>query len=358
MLPSWRVLASPVAVSLHALAALLALQAPSAPAPAPAGDHAILWFRSSDAATIDARALLDAVAVYTRDLGLAVRAAPDPAPVPADATAARDASAALRAQGARLGFWCEMRPGADVAVLTVVGVDGHLELHLVERTGAHEAELYRAIGLKLRSVLTGTAVPEPATAPPPAAPAPVPAAPVPTVGARAQIPPPARRPFVSLGYRFSSPVDDASPRHALAIDGGLALARPLEIYAGTELAPRREDAIDTDTLSIFDWPIFAGARVVRRGGRATFGGGVFAALHLLWASASGTDGMTERSFTAAGGAGAELLGRLHLSGAVAAELRVYAEVPFPTTHFSLRGHEAVDLGARAGAGVGLVFPAP
>jgi hypothetical protein len=354
------VLASPVAVSLHALAALVVLQAPSTPVPAPAGDHTILWLRSSDAATIDARALLDAVAVYTRDLGLAVRAAADPAPVPADARAARDASAMLRAQGARLGFWCEMRPGAEVAVLTVIGADGHLELHLVERTSAHEAELYRAIGLKLRSVLTGTAVPEPAPLPPPVAPAPAPApaAALPTVGARAEPPPPARHSFVSLGYRFSSPVDDASPRHALAIDGGLALARPLEIYAGTELAPRREDAVDTDTLSIFDWPIIAGARVVRRGGRATFGGGVFAALHLLWASASGTDGMRERSFTAGGGAGAELLARLHLGGAVAGELRVYAEVPFPTTHFSLRGHEAVDVGARAGAGLGLVFPAP
>ena len=353
-------LASPVAVSLHALAALLALQAPPT-APAPAGDATVLWFRSSDAAaTIDARALLDAVAVYTRDLGLTVRAAADPAPVPADAPAAREASAALRAQGARLGFWCELRPGADVAVLTVIGTDGHLELHLVERTGAHEAELYRAIGLKLRSVLTGTAVPEPTPVPPPAAPPPAPAlaASVPTVAARAEPPSPARRPFVSLGYRLSSPVDNASARHALAIDARLPLGLLVEIYAGTELAARREDVVDTDTLSIFDWPLIAGARVVRRGGRATFGGGVFAALHLLWASASGTDGMSERSFTAGGGTGAELLARLHLGGAVAGELRVYAEVPFPTTHFSLRGHEAVDLGARAGAGLGLVFPAP
>jgi hypothetical protein len=349
------VLASPVAVSLHALAALVALQGPPT-APAPAGDSTVLWFRSSDAAaTIDARALLDAVAVYTRDLGLTVGAAADPAPVPADAPAAREASAALRAQGARLGFWCELRPGADVAVLTVIGTDGHLELHLVERTGAHEAELYRAIGLKLRSVLTGTAVPEPSPVPPPA---PVPATSVPTVGARAEPPSPARRPFVSLGYRLSSPVDNASARHALAIDGGLPLGRLVEIYAGTELAARREDVVDTDTLSIFDWPLVAGARVVRRGGRATFGGGVFTALHLLWASARGTDGMAESSSTAAGGAGAELLARLHLTGAVAGELRVYAEVPFPTTHFSLRGREAVDLGARAGAGLGLVFPAP
>jgi hypothetical protein len=358
-----RVLAFSVVHSLRALAALVVLQAPAAPTTAAPGDQTILWFRSADAPTIDARALLDAVAVYTRDLGLTVRAAAEPAPVPADARSARDAATALRAQAARLGFWCEMRPGADVAVLTVVGADAHLELHLVERTGAHEAELYRAIGLKLRSVLTGTAVPEPPPAPrapPPAVPAPEPPATPPTIGARAEpaTPSPARRPFLSLGYRFSSPVDDASPRHALAIDGALPLGRFVEIDAGTELAPRRADTVDTDTISIFDWPIIAGARVVRRSGRATLGGGLFAALHLLWASANGGDGMTQSAFTAAGGAGAELLGRLHLTGALAAELRVYAEVPVPTTHFSLRGHQAVDMGARAGAGLSLAFPAP
>jgi hypothetical protein len=177
-----RVLASSVVISLHAL---LALPAPPAPATAD-HDQAVLWFRSADAASIDARALLDAVAVYTRDLGLAVRAAADPLPVPGDAAAARSAAATLRAQGARLGFWCEMRPGDDVAVLTVVGGDGHLELHLVERTGAHEAELYRAIGLKLRSVLTGTAIPEPPRPPPPAPPAPAPTATVPAIGAQGE----------------------------------------------------------------------------------------------------------------------------------------------------------------------------
>jgi len=346
------VLASHVVLSLHAL---LALQAP------PAGDHdqaVVLWFRSNDAPTIDARALMDAVAVYTRDLGMSLRAAADPLPVPSDAPSAREAAAALHAQGARLGFWCEMRPGADVAVLTVVGGDGHLELHLVEHTGAHEAELYRAIGLKLRSVLTGTAIPEPPRAPPPAPPAATPpAASVPMLTAQAA-PPPSMRPFVSIGYRLSTPVASASARHALVIDAALPVGRFLEIAAGTELAPRLEQTANGDRLSLFDWPITAGARIVRHGGRMSFGGGVFAAVHLLWASATGGAGEQESSFTAAGGGGVEALARYRLSGGLAGELRASVEVPLPTTRYQLNGTDAAAVSTRAGLSLGLAFPAP
>jgi len=349
------VLASHVVLSLHAL---LAQQAPGAP---PGGEHeqaVVLWVRSTDAPTIDARALLDAVAVYTRDLGMSLRAAADPLPVPADAQAARAAAIALRAQSARLGFWCEMRPGADLVVLTVVGSDGHLELHLVERTGAHEAELYRAIGLKLRSVLTGTAIPEPPR-PPPAPPpaAPPPAASVPMLTAQAA-PPPSTRPFLAIGYQLSTPVASASARHALAIDGALPVGRFLEIAVGTELAPRLEQRANGDRLSLFDWPITAGARVVRHGGRTSFGGGVFAAVHLLWASATGGDGDQESSFTAAGGGGVEGLVRYRFSGTLAGELRATVEVPLPTTRYQLDGTEAAAISTRAGLGLGLVFPAP
>jgi hypothetical protein len=356
------VLAPYVALSLRVM---LALQAPAVPPAAAGGDQTILWFRSTDAATVDARALLDAVAVYTRDLGLTLRTATEPTAVPADAPSAGDAAATLRAQGARLGFWCEMRPGADIAVLTVVAPDGHLELHLVERTGAHEAELYRAIALKLRSVLVGTATPEP-VAPPPGAPTSPPASPAspPDAGLRAQsaLPVPARRVFLTVGYRFSTPFDSTSFRHALALDGALAIGRRLELDAGTELATRLEQQVTTgaitDTISIFDWPITLGARLVRRGDRFTFGGGAFAALHLRWASATGTDGMEQSSFAAGAGAGAELLGRIRLSGGLAGELRVYAEVPVPKTRYTLRDVQALDVGPRAGVGLGVAFPAP
>jgi hypothetical protein len=359
------VLVPTVALSLHAL---LALQAPPAPPVATTGEQTVLWFRSPDAtmaAAIDARALLDAVAVYTRDLGVSVRVAGEAAVVPADVPAAGRAAATLRAQGARLGFWCEMRPDGEIAVLTVVAPDGHLELHLVERTGAHEAELYRAIGLKLRSVLTGTATPEPPPPPRvPPTPTPTPATTDAGIRAAPAAAPPSRRLFLSAGYDLSAPFDSISPRHALALDGTLALESPFELHAGTALAPRLErtvagaPATTTDTASIFDWPIMAGARVVRRGARFSFGAGAFAALHLLWASATATGGATDSSFAAAAGAGAEVLARMRLTGALAGELRLYAEVPVPATHYSLQQVEVASFGARAGVGLGLVFPAP
>jgi hypothetical protein len=106
------VLASTVVLSLHAW---LALQAPAAATDTTAGDphdQAVLWFRSTDAIdapVIDARALLDAVAVYTRDLASRCRPRRS-APVRRTRRRRARRRDALRAQGARLGFWCELRP--------------------------------------------------------------------------------------------------------------------------------------------------------------------------------------------------------------------------------------------------------
>jgi len=58
------------------------------------------------------------------------------------------------------------------------------------------------------------------------------------------------------------------------------------------------------------------------------------------------------------GAGAEALARIRLTGALAGELRLYAEVPLPTTNYTLRGAQAVELGPRFGLGLGLAFPGP
>jgi hypothetical protein len=70
--------------------------------------------------------------------------------------------------------------------------------------------------------------------------------------------------------------------------------------------------------------------------------------------------MQQSSFTTAGGAGAELLARLRLAGALAGELRVYGEVAVPTTSYSLRNtnDRLLAFGTRVGIAVGLAFPAP
>ena len=85
---------------------------------------------------------------------------------------------------------------------------------------------------------------------------------------------------------------------------------------------------------------------------------MFAAVHFLWASATGEDGARESSFTAAGGGGVEALARYRLSGTLAGELRAYVEVPLPTTRYQLNGTDAAAVSTRAGLGLGLVFPAP
>ena len=117
----------------------------------------------------------------------------------------------------------------------------------------------------------------------------------------------------------------------------------------------------TDTLSVFDWPITAGARIVRRRPGVTLAAGCSPPCTCAGPPRPGADaGMAQSatSFTAGAGAGAEALARLRLTGALAGELRVYAELPLPTTHYTLRGAEAVELGPRFGIGLGLAFPAP
>ena len=90
------------------LLAAVGAASPAAPSGAP-----VLWLGPFDTGSVDGPALLEAVAVYTRDLNLETRTASDiPLPAAAARAAGRDATAgaALRAHGARLGFWCEPAP--------------------------------------------------------------------------------------------------------------------------------------------------------------------------------------------------------------------------------------------------------
>jgi hypothetical protein len=130
-------------------------------------------------------------------------------------------------------------------VLTVVAPTPIWSCTSSNATGAHEAELYRAIGLKLRSVLTGTAIPEPPPRPPPAAPPRRPARAAPATVARdAAAPAPPRR----RSCRSAIALDDRSTRLGASRAGDrrrAAARRLLEIDAGTELARAATDACDT-----------------------------------------------------------------------------------------------------------------
>jgi len=362
------------------LALALAL-ARAAQAATPSGAPVLLWLGPFDSPSLDGPSLLEAVAVYTRDLNLETRAASDiPLPAPAARAAGKDGAAgsALRSHGARLGFWCDpARDGRSTTLLTV-DTDGRLEARVVEAAGLDRAELNRAIALKLRAVLAATIGPEilapapkvqapapPAPAPPPAAPVgpappPTPVAPV-VVAAPPRSGPPSLF-FGVIGCRLSAPIGAGSFQQGAAGELGARLARSAEVAAGLAIVTHATDAAGGEMVSVFDLPIDVEARGMLRGPRLSFGAGGFAALHLLWASAStsataGAPARTGTSSNLGGGVGLVALVRGRLAGTVAAEARLSGELAVPGTTYWVGQARLVELGPRVGLDLGLVFPA-
>ena len=364
-----------------------ALAGVAPPAP-PTGAPVLLWLGPFDTAAIDGPSLLEAVAVYTRDLNLETRTASDIAlPGGAARAAGRDtaAGAALRAHGARLGFWCEPGPDGRTTNLLTVDTDGRLEARLVDAAGVDRAELNRAIALKLRAVLAATIGPEllaPATkqpalpTPPAAAPAPppagapsVPPAAIPTTGAPVVVtaPPHPAAPsrfFGVIGYRLSAPLGAGSFQQGAAGELGARFGRSLETALGLAVQTHAFDSVGGESVSVFDVPLAIEARAMLRGQRLSFGAGGFAALHFLSASASvsataSAAAMSGTSFDLGGSVGLVALVRGRLAGTVAAEARFSAELAVPRTTYTVGQTDTrlVELGPRVGLDLALVFPA-
>jgi hypothetical protein len=323
----------------------------------------VLWFGSAGPG-IDGVALLNAVTVYTRDLRLAVEAAA-PTPPPASAADAAGPASVLRARRARLGFWCAAGGARRTVVITTIDRAGRIESHTIEETPADEPDLYRAIALKLRTVVVAAVGTEVLTARgPPARP---PTSSAETVNAAAESaatarPPssaPSPRVFFSLGYLFSAPLGTAPLRSAVSGEAALRLGRAGELAFGVELAPRATANAGSGSVSVFDLPLALGARLVTRRARWAAGGGAFLAAHLLWASGVATDdgGATGSSFSVTAGVGVEALARLRLGGGFAGALRAYAEETIPNTWYLVRETPTLEIGPRVGLGLGLVFPA-
>jgi hypothetical protein len=377
----------PLTLLLVALGGAAPSTTPPMPAAPATGVPVLLWLGPFEAAALDGRALIEAVAVYTRDLNLETRTAADvPLPSPAARAAWRDAAAAaaLRAHGARLGFWCE--PSADGRTITLLTVDtdGKLEARLVESAGLGGPELNRAIALKLRAVLAATIGPDvvavdkrtEAAPPAPAPPTPPPSTPPPTTtreaatnaSATASLVAPAPavtspgpsaiaagRFFGALGYRLSLPLGAGGFQQGIAGELGARLGRAAELALGLAIENHVTDGADGESTSVFDLPVAIEARWVRRRARLAWGAGGFAALHLLWASASAPD-MAQSAFDIGGSVGAVALVRGALGGGVAAEARLYAELAVPATTYWVGQTRTVELGSRVGLGLSLFFP--
>jgi hypothetical protein len=360
--------------------ALLGAGAP----PATANDPVVLWLGPFGSGALDGAALLEAVSVYTRDLSLETRTATDvspPTPAARDAGVDAGAGAAIRAHGARLGFWCEPAPDAQTTALIIVDGEGRLEVRVVDSAGLDGPELHRAIALKLRAVLAATIGPDaaaisgeapratsasgkPALVVPPSASATAPA----DSGARggagvvavAVVPPAARGPgriFAALGYRVSTSLGSGAVQQGAAGEAGARLGRAVELALGAALETRANGNVSAGTVSLFDLPIDVGARWVRRGpGRLSWGGGPFAAVHLSWATATASTGARQTSFDLGGGVGVAALVRGALGQGIAGEARLYTELPLPSTTYWVQGTPVLDRGARVGLGLSLLFP--
>lgn len=362
-----------VVLRLILLAGLMLGEAP------PAARETILWFGAQAPTDLDEGALLQAVAVYTRDLHLSVRAIAGTR-IARTPEGAAQAVSLLKDSDAGLAFWCEGTSAAGDVALYTVDAKGSIEAHPIQGTGLGGPELYRAIALKLRSVVAGTEPPpEPVAVPRAAASPGTPpgGAPDARASTKTQQPPVGSAPGATettgvvdrqasphpirsrlsgaVGYRLVVPVGSAPLQQGLALEGTIALSR-LELSLGTEIAPAADGQVASGRVSLFDLPVRVGARWVRRRPRLQLAAGAYGALHLLSARATNTAGEAASTFTATAGAGVEVLLRVPFASAIAGELRVFAEEIAPRTVFWVGGTPAIELGAEIGAGLGLAFP--
>jgi hypothetical protein len=128
----------------------------------PAQDaQTFVFLGHSEKATVDERLLLDAVAIYTRDLGIALVQGPDKQPAQVSPPVLDDLMALLKARGARLAFWCQAGPGGRQIELITVDARRNVGRYLFDPDASSKPDVYRAIALKLRATLIAAEGSEP-----------------------------------------------------------------------------------------------------------------------------------------------------------------------------------------------------
>jgi len=377
--------------TLLLLAKLLLLDLAS-PDDAPPEGQAFVFLGHADKAAVDERLLLDAVAIYTRDLGIALLQSPGKPPPGLSAASLEEVAALLRARGARLAFWCQVAPGGKQLELVTVDPRRTVARYPFDPDSASKSDLYRSMALRLRATLTGAENGEavtspagsgPASPPPPSsAPAPRPTAPpaastapvgpTPSTksaaeGARRSEPPLRRtaedgagRLSFGAGYALSYPLGTSgggAARHALALEVMVATDAHLEWSLTTDLAPAADQTSSLATISVLDIPLRFGGRWLQEVGRFTLGGGPFLGLH--WLSADASAGTRTDHRTAFGGSGGiDLSARGPVIAGFAPQLRVWAEANAPRTRFTIQGIPNYDAGTvRLGVNLEIVAPA-
>ena len=323
------------------------------------------------------REVVEAATIYTRDLGVTIRVLTRAAPVVVSPQGVADVAALARAAGARLAFWFAPRAhamGVSGAILYTVGRDGVQDTHALPVPGPDGPELHRAIGLKLRAVLTGApiagpTVPMPRPAPttgaasrPDRAPAPTASAPAPGAATTAAQVPPGRdrevRVRLGTGYWLTVPASGTHLRQGVAIEASVQPHPLVEAHLGLDVTTKVEATATTGVATLLDLPVRAGARLVLHRARLTLGLGPLVSLPVLSAHGLATDGTSGRSTKVAAGLGASAVVRYELWRRVSVGVRLLFERTLPHTRFLIDQTPAIDDGTwLVGLGVGVSFVA-
>jgi hypothetical protein len=344
-----------------------------------AAPQTVLYLTGGSPLDLDADGIRQAVAIYTRDLHLDVATeALAPAVITSDGLL--KVVELVRVRGARLAFWCGADNG-EVVLYTVALERDHPEVHALRVARPDDRDLFRSIALKLRAVLMGNALLEPAATVPPV-PSPLPRVGAPQAQGRPPIPaaaaspadvrrdsgsapaerPPRSRPraIVAVGYRMVLPSSDIGlARQGIAAEIGRPFGPVFELHLGSEMTSEPQKRIAAGAASLLDIPIRLGMRAFRRVGRATVGVGPVVSTHILSVSALGFDGARGDALTAAMGFGGEIVGRVAVTSELSLDLRAMAETIVPTTTFTLHGSPSVEArGVLFSLGVGVAVAVP
>lgn len=351
--------------SMRSVLALLLLLSATAAAAAPSR---VLLLRRAIWSAEEA-ALLEALRIYTRDLGCAIvtEAAP---PERLDERHLDRAGARGRQAGADVVAWFAEAEELRLFALRLPSGD----LQSTPVTPRRDLEVAApTLALKLRAFLTreapladgpveearAEAAPAP-RAPPRRAEGPGPAAP-PGAALVTRPAPAGRRRAVQLelglGYGLDLPTDVTWLRHGLVLRAGLALGRvPIAVLIDGALSTQPAVDVASYRVTINDVPIgvTVSARWVRS--RVLLSAGPRASLHVLSAAAEGAGARGGQALRYAAGLGASAEVRYRVLPFLSLALSVLAEGTTPRQRFTVEGVEAADLGPfRFGASLGAMF---
>jgi hypothetical protein len=323
-------------------------------------------FLTASPPELDDDALAEAVTIYSRDIGLTLERRGE-APLTVTADSLGSVVALVRRSGVRLAFWYVVRHQAnengDVILYAVSAGAERPEVDALRIHGLSGAALYRALGLKVRAILTGAAASEPhEPVPSPLPPPPLAAPPKPTPPSTVVVS--ARGPrltgHLSTAYRLTMPLDPTLIRHGILFEAALVLYRRFEIFLGTDVSSQPTHTVSAGSATLLDVPLRIGGRVFVSAGRfVRLGVGPAFALHVLSVSGFGADGARGDETRQVAGIGGMVSARFRLSAHLLAEVGFVVEQVLPPARFLLHGVPVLTVeGPLFGLNIGFGYAVP